>query len=39
MVNGLVANNGGDAGIHASGGLAMLFVTLADNDSDIIFNP
>jgi hypothetical protein len=39
MVNTLVADNLGDAGIHANNSLTLTNVTVANNDGDIIFNP
>jgi hypothetical protein len=39
MVNSVVAENRGDAGIHANGDIRLVNATVANNDWDIIFNP
>ncbi|MEA3396262.1 MAG: Ig-like domain-containing protein, partial [Chloroflexota bacterium] len=39
MVNTLVADNHGDAGIHVNGSLALMNTTVANNDGGVIFNP
>jgi hypothetical protein len=39
VVNSLFAGNVGDAAIHGNHGISLFNVTLADNQSDVIFNP
>ncbi len=39
VVNSVFAGNLGDAAIHSNYGVRLLNVTLADNQSDVIFNP
>jgi basic membrane protein A and related proteins len=39
VVNSLFAGNVGDAAIHGNRGISLFNVTLADNQSDVIFNP
>ncbi|NOZ48986.1 MAG: hypothetical protein GXP37_02920 [Chloroflexi bacterium] len=39
MVNTLVADNHGDAAIHANGSVSLMNVTIARNDGGVLFNP
>ena len=39
VLNSLLAGNVGDAAIHGNAGIHLFNVTLADNQSDVIFNP
>jgi len=39
VINTLLAGNVGDAAIHGNAAIHLMNVTLADNQSDVIFNP